>query len=124
MIRNAVALMVFLLLPVLVLAETVTYVCNYPTYSAEDGSHKVKAEFALTFLIDLDSGKGYMIGNNGSEEMHVLFGDEHISFIEITASNNVMSTAITNSGVSVHSRNTVLSGDLVPSQYYGTCEQR
>ena len=121
---NIVVALVLLALPPLLFAETSTYYCDYPSYSDQEGNHPVKTEFVLTFLIDLDAGKAYMVGNNGSEEVNVLAGDDYVSFIEVTATGNVMTTAITSDGTSVHSRNSIILGDLIPSQYYGTCELR
>ena len=47
-----------------------------------------------------------------------------MAFIEITDSGNVMTTAITSNGESVHSRNTVIIDSIVASQYYGRCVQK
>lgn len=121
MTRNILATVILSFLPILALAETTTFVCDYKTWSDEDGNHPVKSEFVLTFLIDGDSGKAFMIGNNGSEEVQVFGGDDSISFVEITATKNIMTTAIANDGSSVHSRNSVMFGDVVASQYYGNC---
>lgn len=62
-----------------------------------------------------------MIGNQGSTKVHLLNTDDGVSFIEITGSKNVMATTLDKNGASVHSRNSVINGELVPSQYYGTC---
>ena len=104
-------------------ASPVSYVCNYDSYSDEEGNHKVKSEFVLTFIVDAENGTAYIVGNQGSEEVSVIphrIGG--IAFIEITGSGNVMTTAIDTEGNSVHSRNTSLAGGLVPSQYYGKCK--
>jgi hypothetical protein len=79
--------------------------------------------FLLTFLVDTENGKGYIVGNQGSEEIAVIphkIGG--IAFIEVTGSGNVMTTAIDTVGNSVHSRNTSIGGELIPTQYYGKCE--
>ena len=52
-----------------------------------------------------------------------IFHDVYPSiFIEFTGSGNVVTTTITEKGVSVHSRNSVVFGKLIPSQYYRTCK--
>lgn len=122
MARNNMLAVVFLFFPVFAVAETITFVCDYQSYSDQEGNHSVKGEFVLTFLIDGD--KAYMIGNNGSEPVNVTAGDDYLSFIEVTATGNIMTTAITSGGTSVHSRNSKMFGDLIPSQYYGTCVTR
>ena len=103
------------------LAETTTYRCDYSTYADEDGLHSVKGEFVLTFLMDADTSKAYILGNSGSAEVSMLDSSGGISFIEVTPVGNVMTTAIDPSGKSVHSRNSIMFGELLPSQYYGTC---
>ncbi|GLO63828.1 hypothetical protein MACH09_43360 [Vibrio sp. MACH09] len=48
--------------------------------------------------------------------------EDQITFVEITGVKNVMTTTMAfDNGKSVHSRNTVSFGDLIPSQYYGSC---
>ena len=104
-------------------ASPISYICNYDSYSDEEGNHKVGKEFVLTFIVDSENKKAYIVGNQGSEEVaaipHRIGG---VSFVEVTGSGNVMSTVIDTAGNSVHSRNTSLGGKLVPSQYYGKCE--
>jgi len=104
-------------------ASPISYICNYDSYSDEEGNHKVGKEFVLTFIVDSENKKAYIVGNQGSEEVatipHKIGG---VSFVEVTGSGNVMSTAIDTTGNSVHSRNTSLGGELVPSQYYGKSE--
>jgi hypothetical protein len=105
-------------------AETTTYECDYPTYSDEKGPHNVKAPFRLTFLMDSSTKKAYLIGNAGSSEVSLLQNSYGFTLVEVTSSGNVMVTAITHKGASVHSRNGMILGELVPSQYYGKCQRK
>ncbi len=106
-------------------AQTVTYYCKYPLYSDESGSHKAEDDFSLTFLMDSQAGKSYMTGNNGTSAVQVVDdGFDTFTFIEETIMGNIMVTTITPDLKSVHSRNSTLLGELVPSQYYGACEKR
>lgn len=106
-------------------AQTVTYSCKYPLYSDESGSHQAEDNFSLTFLMDIQSGKSYMTGNNGTSTVAVVDdGFDTFTFIEETVMGNVNVTTITPDLKSVHSRNSTLLGELMPSQYYGTCEKR
>jgi hypothetical protein len=116
--------LLLLSLPLIAVAETITFSCNYPSYSDEEGNHKVKEKFELNFIVDIESGKSYMMGNNGSTEVTLLPSDEQFAFIEITSAGNMMTTAIDNELDSVHSRNSVMFGKLLPSQYYGKCEKK
>ena len=104
-----------------VFGETLTIICDYKNYASDDGFHKVKDKFSLTFIIDNSNGKSYMIGNMGSTEVSMLKSDEGgYTFIEITGMGNVMTTTIDNQNKTCHSRNPIISGKLVPTQYYGT----
>jgi hypothetical protein len=102
-------------------ADTTTFECDYKTYGDDKGLHKVGTPFRLTFLVDSSSKKAYIIGNVGSSEVSSVPNAEGITLVEITSSGNVMTTVITAKGKSVHSRGSIVFGDLVPSQYYGSC---
>ena len=108
--------------PITAFSETITFECKYTNWSDNEGLHKVKDKFELNFIIDKETSKSYMLGNNGSTEVIPIKGESQFSFIEITASKNVMTTSIDNKLNSVHSRNSVMFGDIIPSQYYGKCE--
>jgi len=112
---------VLALAPGIVSAAPVSYSCNYTTYSDSDGRHRVTEEFKLTFIVDTSAKKAYMIGNNGTAELQIVRNTDGVTLIEVTASGNVMVTAIARNGSSVHSRNTMIAEDIVPSQYYGKC---
>jgi len=105
-------------------AETTTFECDYKTYGDDKGLHKVEAPFRLTFLIDTSSKKAYIIGNVGSSDVSLVPNAEGLTLVEITSSGNVMTTVITSKGKSVHSRGSIVFGDLVPSQYYGSCRKK
>ena len=115
------SLIFMLLLPMSALAETVNYSCNYTSYSDSEGNHKVKDKFELNFIIDRATGKSYLLGNVGSSEVKALESKDRVAFFEITATGNIMTTAIDSKLNSVHSRNTIMYGELLPSQYYGKC---
>jgi hypothetical protein len=100
-----------------------TLICDYRKAATPDGLEAIgKNEFKLNFIIDSTTGKAYVLGNNGSEEVTMLSSGKGISFIEITDVGNVMVTTVDASGISVHSRNSIILGELVPSQYYGSCD--
>lgn len=104
------------------IAATTTIQCTYDRYSSPDGFHHLDEDFELSFVIDPENKKSYVLGNNGSNEVIKVSGGDHFSFLEMTGANNIMSTTITSSMESVHSRNTVgFGGALIPSQYYGEC---
>ncbi len=103
-------------------ASPITYICDYDSYSDKEGSHKTNKDFTLTFIVDENGKNAYILGNQGSEKVaHFSHPMGGVAFIEVTGANNIMSTAIDSKGNSVHSRNTSLGGELIPSQYYGKC---
>jgi hypothetical protein len=104
--------------------EPITYVCDYKAYSDEDGLHRVTTPFVLTFLFDTATAKAYMVGNNGSSDLQSFPQRDGITLVEVTGAGNVMVTAITSDGESVHSRTGILAGKIVPSQYYGACRRQ
>lgn len=108
-----------------VTAEPVSYVCNYATYSNEQGNHAVDGDFSLMFVVHPEKGSAYIVGNMGTEEVllipHAMGG---MGFIDMTNSGNIMTTAIDMKGNSVHSRNTSIGAELMPSQYYGRCRRK
>ena len=65
-----------------------------------------------------------MVGNNGSTEIQMSDSIDHIGFLEVTSTGNLMITAIDMNMKSVHSRNSVMFGEMIPSQYYGTCKKK
>lgn len=108
----------------LMATATTTFVCSYPSYSNEEGNHRTKGQFTLTFVVDSSKGTAYVIGEEGSAEVKMIAEKDAVTFIEVTPGGNVMTTTITANGQSVHSRNTVIAGKIVPSQNYGHCVMR
>ena len=102
--------------------NTKTLICTYHTYSDSEGRHATDKNFKLTFIIDNQKHTAYIIANNASSEVSLLPAEGSVSFIEVTPNNNIMTTTVDSKGNSVHSRNTVIGGELVPSQYYGICD--
>jgi len=102
-------------------SEVVTYVCDYRLSSDQDGVKSQDKPFILTFMKDSENGKFYVLGNLGTTEVIAIEKETQITFIEVTSTGNVMTTTIDSKLQTVHSRNSVLFGEIVPSQYYGTC---
>lgn len=103
-------------------ARTVTYACEYPLYADSKGAHKATDLFRMTFLLDIEGRKAYLIGNNGSSEVDLIPNHSGgFTLVEVTVTNNLMVTVIADTGKSVHSRQGIISGEIIPSQYYGTC---
>lgn len=112
------------LLPAIAHGATTSYTCKFPAEATPKGLSKQASPLELRFVVDVSTRKAYLMGNAGSSEVEVIPNTGGISFIEITASGNVMVTAVTNSGEAVHSRNGIMFKELVPSQFYGTCTRQ
>ncbi|TMX33490.1 hypothetical protein DA096_10350 [Vibrio rotiferianus] len=72
------------LIPSLVLVDTMTIECTYKEYAQPDGLHTTENDFILKFLIDKETGKSYIMGNNGSAEVISTGTEELLTFLEVT----------------------------------------
>jgi hypothetical protein len=121
--RTAITVMAMIsavLAPDVVHSATTSFTCKFPTAATPEGLSPQK-DFVLRFVVDTSAKKAYLIGNAGSSEVTIVINAAGISFLEITGTGNVMVTAITSAGEAVHSRNSIISEGLVPSQHYGKC---
>ncbi|PSC06747.1 hypothetical protein SLNSH_02825 [Alsobacter soli] len=81
----------------------------------------------LVYLVDMESRTAALLGPAG--RVHVvahagtaLDNVSSLSFVEEVPSGAVQTTTIIlSTGKAVHSRNTVMQGDFVPSQSLGSC---
>jgi hypothetical protein len=112
------------LLPAVAHGATTSYTCKFSVEATPTGLSKQASPFELRLIVDVSTRKAYLLGNAGASEVEVIPNADGISFIEITASGNVMITAVTNSGEAVHSRNGIMFKELVPSQSYGKCTRQ
>lgn len=78
-------------------------------------------ELRLEFNVDENDGSAFLIGNNGLAEVRLINGNDGASFLELLPSGAVQTTTMDSMGASVHSRHTIISGNLVTSQYSGAC---
>lgn len=106
-------------MPLSVQAEVLTWNCSFEERVDEDGVAMEK--MLLIFKVDTISQKAYMEGNVGIVEVGFFLGDEAFSFVQDVASGAVQTTTITRDGAVVHSRNTVLFGEIVAAQHFGHC---
>lgn len=103
-------------------ASAVEFQCDYKQVASPDGVELI-GKFALRFTLDTLTDEAFFVGNNGVANVVPVANNYGITFIEKTDSGNIMTTTInTTDGESVHSRNSIISGGLVPTQYYGTCK--
>lgn len=104
--------------------ETVTYTCQYESYSNEKGQHKVQDGFRLVFIIDTSKGTAQQLTDRGKFDVEMMPApNEGMTLVEMIDGGKVLATSIDKYGRSVHSRNIILEGQIAPSQYYGKCSK-
>ena len=107
-------------------ASVIELSCDFTKIATVDGL--VDADFKLKFMINRKTGKHYVIGNQSKEELIPIANDSGITMFEVTGTGNVMTTTISlkkGKGFlkAVHSRKSLMFGDLIASQFYGTCKK-
>jgi len=107
--------------------------CNYSVSVAANISSELgiqtdkrtNSNFNLTFVVTKNDKTGVVIGNSGAINVMSVWGNDKLTFIEVTKNGTVQTTAIYGIGkgkkASVHSRTTGGEGYEMPSQYYGFC---
>ena len=123
MIKRFVFVLLFSMLCHAAFASTNKFECIYKNYSNEEGNYKAEENFSMSFIVDAITRKAYMLGNLGSTEVTLVPNTGGVTFIEVTGTGNIMVTVISEDGRSVHSRNGIVLGKIVPSQYYGRCNK-
>jgi hypothetical protein len=118
-------LSVFLsLAPIHALCDSVTYTCRYPTYADDKGVHKSEDDLRLVFLVDSSNETAKMLSGVGRSDVNVdmLYSPSGgMALIEKKSGADVLTTSIDTRGRSVHSRNSIVDGQISPAQYYGSC---
>lgn len=103
-------------------ASSMRFQCEFQSYASPSGLKKVSDKFALEFTYDTITGEAMLVGNNGLAKVQAFAGSNGVTFLEFLGTGVVQSTTISGERDAVHSRNTIIGGDLAPSQYYGTCK--
>ncbi|MBI5580358.1 MAG: hypothetical protein HY895_14490 [Deltaproteobacteria bacterium] len=105
--------------------DTITYTCQYQSYSDQKGNHKMPEDFKLVFAVDTTKVTAKTVGSKGSFDVEMLYSPSGgMTFIEMIDGGKVLTTSIDPAGKSVHSRNIIVEGEILPSQYYGACSKR
>lgn len=105
---------VFVALSNQAVGASVSWRCEFPSFNEP-----------MTFVAELGSGKGKVVGNGGTDDVWVVEGTGAISFLEPLLTGVVqVTTIVLKTGAAAHSRNTLLSltDDFVPSQTIGKCK--
>lgn len=105
-------------------AEQTTIVCEYDKFASVQKVDQVVELLQLTFVVDLDVSSAKILRKNSENEVQLYPSGGGFTFVEVTEDENILSTTVDVKGRSVHSRNTIIAGDLVPSQFYGSCNYK
>lgn len=105
------------------ISETRTLECEFEKYHEPDSwLLQNTSEFVLVFTYDTVTGDAFMQGNAGVSPVQVHQGRWGMTFAEQLSTGAVQTTTVDLNGDAVHSRNTLVFGEVVPSQYYGNCQ--
>ena len=102
-------------------AGPLRFLCVFDQHVSQETGH-ISRDIPLSYEFVVDgTGHAFAVARN-VYPVEVITGDESITFLEVLESGAVQTTTIHETGRAVHSRHTILFGEFVPSQYYGTCK--
>src|SRR5262249_40051129 len=95
------------------LAEVKQLDCVYQKFhtDADTRLQNVK-DFKLQFTIDTVTNKAFVVGNEGAEEVTLVTGSDGMTFLEFLPTGAVQTTTVAHNGSSVHSRHSLLIGEI------------
>ena len=99
-----------------------TITCDYDTFASVQKVDRANEVLQLTFTVDTETSEAQIIRKNGITEVNLYPTGGGFTFVEINERGNVLTTTVDVHGKSAHSRNTILDSELIPSQFYGTCD--
>ena len=105
-------------------ADRTTFNCEYSIFSDPNGRHEEKPPLSFSFLLDSNTKKAYLLGNNGSSEVVYRPNADRLTFLEETGNGNLLVTVIATDGQSVHSRHPIVGDKFLATQYYGRCSKK
>jgi hypothetical protein len=123
--KYLIALIVFVVLsPSVSMGAVLTFSCKYPTFSSDEEFLKKDNTMAFLVMVDTITGESFMIGNLGRSKLELHLGEEAWTFSSKLVTGAMQTiTIVKDSLVSVHSRHSVIFGEITPSQYYGKCKR-
>jgi hypothetical protein len=102
------------------MAKSYRWTCVYTQVASPKGL--ASERFNLELAFDDITGKAVIIGNQGVAEAEAHIGPLGVTFMEKLSGGVVQTTTLAKGGRSVHSRHTIIGGEIVPTQYYGQCK--
>jgi len=103
-------------------ATLTTITCDYDRYASIQKVEQTIEVMQLVFTVDTESSKAQIIRKSGMTDIDLYPTGGGFTFIEVNERGNVLTTTVDINGKSAHSRNTIIDSELVPSQFYGSCD--
>jgi hypothetical protein len=105
-------------------AVLTTINCDYDTFASVQKVERTTEVMQLTFIVDTETSDAKIIRNSGVTDVKLYPTGGGFTFIEVNERGNVLTTTVDIHGKSAHSRNTIIDSELVPSQFYGSCDYK
>ncbi len=99
-----------------------TITCDYDTFASVQQVEPTTEIMQLIFTVDTETSDAQVIRKNGTTDVDLYPTGGGFTFVEINERGNVLTTTVDIHGKSAHSRNTILDSELIPSQFYGSCD--
>ena len=105
-------------------SEIISITCDYDKFASIQSVENTIEIFRLSFSVNKDTSEAQVMRKNGISDVQLYPTGGGFTFIEINERGNVLTTTIDIHGKTAHSRNTILDGELIPSQFYGHCNYK
>lgn len=99
-----------------------TIKCQYHSFASIQKVEPTTEVMQLTFTVDIETSDAKVIRKSGITDVELYPTGGGFTFVEINQRGNVLTTTVDIHGKSAHSRNTIIDTDLIPSQFYGSCD--
>ncbi|MGI9227979.1 MAG: hypothetical protein ACR2PU_04215 [Gammaproteobacteria bacterium] len=99
-----------------------TITCDYDTFASVQQVEPTTEIMQLIFTVDTETSDAQVIRKNSITDVDLYPTGGGFTFVEINERGNVLTTTVDIHGKSAHSRNTILDSELIPSQFYGSCD--
>ncbi len=99
-----------------------TITCEYDIFASVKSVEPTIEVMQMTFTVDTETSEAKVIRNSGITDIELYPTGGGFTFVEINERGNVLTTTVDIHGKSAHSRNTIIDTDLIPSQFYGSCD--
>ncbi|QMU61797.1 MAG: hypothetical protein GKR92_08840 [Gammaproteobacteria bacterium] len=98
-----------------------TITCDYDAFASIQRVEQAIEIMQLVFTVDTETSEAQIIRKTGVTDVDLYPSGGGFTFIEVNERGNVLTTTVDIHGKTAHSRNTILDSELIPSQFYGTC---